>query len=327
MDRKRTVDALFSAVLLFCMLSLASCSDNVKEEPKPQVLPLFTEAAATIIAQFTQTAKAVPSSPATPLQPINEETPSPTILPTATPYPLPSQATTTGIMLRCDLAQFVQDVTIPDGYHLERSEKFTKVWRVKNVGSCDWYANYTFEHYSGPNLSAKAGYQFPGVIIKPGQTIDLSVEMQAPDEDGRFLSFWGIKNPQEKWIPFIGVQGPGGFFTSITVGTGKPKNTDTPNEFRVLSVVYDATRTGSCAIPGTKYIIDAKIKTSKAGKVTYYWKSSDGARSTTQSLEFLSASAKTVTYEWETGEDAVWVQLYIDEPNHQLFDRKYLYCP
>lgn len=324
MVRYKPVVAILFAVMLVLLLSVVSCLPKVEVEPKTQVLPLFTEAAATIIAQFTETAKAAPSPSE---QPKTDVTPSPTITLTATLPPIPTLASTSGILLPCDLAQFIQDVTIPDGYHLERSEHFTKVWRVKNVGSCDWYANYTIEHYTGPNFSAKSAYLFPDIIIKPGQTVDLSVQMQAPDEDGKFISYWGIKNPQEKWIPFVGVQGPGGVYTSITVGTGKPKNTDTPDEFRVLSVVYGATRTGSCATPGTKYIIDAKIKTSKAGKVTYYWKRSDGVRTAAQSLEFLSASAKTVSYEWETAEDAVWVQLYIDEPNHQLFDRTYLYCP
>lgn len=38
----------------------------------------------------------------------------------------------------CDLAQFVKDVTIPDGTLLSPVQTFYKTWRLKNVGTCTW---------------------------------------------------------------------------------------------------------------------------------------------------------------------------------------------
>ena len=40
---------------------------------------------------------------------------------------------------------FVSDVTIKDGQTLYGNESFTKVWRVKNTGSCTWTPDYPEE--------------------------------------------------------------------------------------------------------------------------------------------------------------------------------------
>src|SRR5512143_3278895 len=38
----------------------------------------------------------------------------------------------------CDWAQFVADVTVPDGTSYAPGTTFTKTWRLKNIGSCTW---------------------------------------------------------------------------------------------------------------------------------------------------------------------------------------------
>jgi hypothetical protein len=39
---------------------------------------------------------------------------------------------------RCDAAAFVSDVTYPDGSDVTLGSTFTKIWRLKNVGTCTW---------------------------------------------------------------------------------------------------------------------------------------------------------------------------------------------
>ena len=38
-------------------------------------------------------------------------------------------------MSRCDAAQFVGDITYPDGSLLTRNSTFVKIWKIKNIGT------------------------------------------------------------------------------------------------------------------------------------------------------------------------------------------------
>ena len=38
----------------------------------------------------------------------------------------------------CDWAQFITDVTVPDGAKYEPGATFKKTWRLKNIGTCTW---------------------------------------------------------------------------------------------------------------------------------------------------------------------------------------------
>jgi hypothetical protein len=92
----------------------------------------------------------------------------------------------------------------------------------------------------------------------------------------------------------------------------------------VPTTVDTATYTGDCATAKT-FTFTAKISTSAAGKVTYYWAKSDGTKSETKSLTFDSAGTKDVTTTWALGSAGFtysgWTQVYIDSPNHQFFGK------
>jgi hypothetical protein len=65
-------------------------------------------------------------------------TPFPTITPTPTtiPTPFPTSTPTPMQASLCDKAVFVADVTVPDGTSFSPGFQFTKVWRLRNVGTC-----------------------------------------------------------------------------------------------------------------------------------------------------------------------------------------------
>lgn len=297
------------------------------------VIPVLTESAATIVAELTLSQRNSPAPSSASGTP--DVGPTPSIeMPTASPTPSPVLTTVTSpvstntpLVLPCDLAQFVQDVSIPDGSRFDRSESFKKIWRVRNVGSCDWYANYSIVFSSGVAMAAKKEVGFPEAIIHPGDTVDLEVAMSAPAEDGKFRSYWGIKNPAGDWVPFVTGGSNMALYVDIVSGTGKPKNTDTPGQFRVLDVLFTVERSGACNDPNGKYVVTAKVSSSKEGTITYAWKRSDGGVTELQQLTFLSASKKELVYEWKTDQTGLWVDLFVDEPNHQQFGRAKLLCP
>ena len=93
----------------------------------------------------------------------------------------------------CDAAQFIADVTIPDGTSFKAGDTFDKTWRLKNIGSCTWSTSYKLVFDSGNQMDAPASVAFP-TSVAPGQTVDLTVKMTAPSTPGLIRGYWRLKN-------------------------------------------------------------------------------------------------------------------------------------
>jgi Ig-like domain from next to BRCA1 gene len=102
--------------------------------------------------------------------------------------------TTTTVSVPCYSSSFVADVTIPDGTQLKNSESFTKTWRLKNDGACNWTDDTTLVFNSGTQLGAPASVQVGKVVS--GTTADVSVQLTAPDQYGKYTGIWQLKNSQ-----------------------------------------------------------------------------------------------------------------------------------
>jgi len=140
-----------------------------------QAIVTQTMYAATLNAptSFPVTATPVPAT-STPVQPTN------TAVPTAASY--------------CDWVAFVKDVTIPDGTQLSAGEVFTKTWRLQNRGTCTWTPDYMLVYTSGDQMGSTTSVRLPGNVA-PGQTVDLSVTLTAPNVNGFQRSYWMLRNP------------------------------------------------------------------------------------------------------------------------------------
>ena len=92
----------------------------------------------------------------------------------------------------CNWAQFVTDVTIPDGTIFSPGAYFTKIWRVRNIGSCTWSTKYDLVYQSGDEFDGST-LDLPQSVA-PGGTIDLAVNMQAPDKKGKYTGYWVLKS-------------------------------------------------------------------------------------------------------------------------------------
>lgn len=137
-----------------------------------------------LVAQMTQQVLVSPTPSAT-------NTP----LPTATAYIPPATAippTATAIPIPCYRASYVDDVTVDDGTSFIAGTAFTKTWRVKNTGSCEWTKDFTIYFHSGNSMGAAASIAFPAAV-NPGGTVDLSVAMVAPSSTGDFTGNWMLK--------------------------------------------------------------------------------------------------------------------------------------
>jgi hypothetical protein len=118
--------------------------------------------------------------------------PPPTMGPTtATPTLTPSPTITS---IPCNRASFVSDVTIPDGTELAPGASFTKTWRLKNTGSCEWTSSYSLVFDQGDAMGGQAAVQLTTGTVSPGQTVDISVDLTAPSTPGTYKGYWKLRN-------------------------------------------------------------------------------------------------------------------------------------
>ncbi|MDQ2691069.1 MAG: NBR1-Ig-like domain-containing protein, partial [Chloroflexota bacterium] len=93
----------------------------------------------------------------------------------------------------CDHAQFVSDLTAPDGSSFAPGAGFTKTWRLMNVGSCTWTTAYNLVWTGGDSLSAPLSVPLP-VEVPPGQMVDVSVALTVPATPGHYRASFKISN-------------------------------------------------------------------------------------------------------------------------------------
>lgn len=125
---------------------------------------------------------------------------------TNTPTPIPLSPTSTST---CDQAEFIADVTIPDGTQLSPNQAFTKTWRLKNIGTCLWTSNYAMVFSGGETMNSPTSQFFPGNVM-PGETMDISVNLQAPTVPDHYRANWKLKNAAG--VLFGVIQQPEGLF-------------------------------------------------------------------------------------------------------------------
>jgi hypothetical protein len=111
--------------------------------------------------------------------------------------PTTAPAVSTPIPTVCtNAAEFVADVTVPDGSEIQVGAQFLKTWRIRNSGTCTWDGRYHFVHAGGPVLGAVVEQMPLPAAVVPGQTIDLSMQMMAPVTPGFYQSDWKLASPQ-----------------------------------------------------------------------------------------------------------------------------------
>ncbi len=184
-QRFRILSALTAALAVTLACSLFT---PAAPQPVATLDSLYTAAAQTLNAMSTQavvTQTAAPSSTPTLLLPIESPTPFPSF--TAVP-PLQTVAAA-----KCDAAAFVTDVTYPDGSTVGRGQTFTKTWRIKNIGTCTWTSGYELVFIGGEKFGAKNAVALPAGV-GPGRSVDVSVQLTAPNQDGRFRGDWKLRN-------------------------------------------------------------------------------------------------------------------------------------
>lgn len=122
--------------------------------------------------------------------PLSQPSPLPTLptFPTNTPLP-------TATVIPCNQAAFITDVTIPDNTQISVGDAFTKVWRIKNTGTCTWTSAYQVVFESGDLMAGPTSKPITAGTVAPGQTVDISVDLIAPSTVGTYRGNWRLREP------------------------------------------------------------------------------------------------------------------------------------
>jgi uncharacterized protein YkwD len=180
-------------LILLVLLLLTSCGNISRETP--------TDAPVLFV-----TSTLPPTKPGLTLPTDVPPTASPTLDPLSA-SPTPSCR---------DSAVFVEDVTVPDNTRLDAEEKFTKTWKLQNTGSCTW-TDYTIAFVSGDKMDAPDSVPVPETDVSA--TVDVSVDLVAPSEDGAYTGNFELLNAEGESIP-LGTEPT--FWVKIVVGEEMP---------------------------------------------------------------------------------------------------------
>jgi len=178
--------------VLLLFLGALACNFPREGTPTPSgPVLLKTYAAQTIQAQLTLVSTGVQPT-VTPGQPIATITPPPVSSPTSPTAAAPTPTTTQGV---CDQAGFDKDVTIPDNTVFDPGQEFTKTWRLRNDGTCTWNSSYAIVFDHGDAMGGPASAVLTSGTVAPGETIDISLELTAPETPGTYQGYWKLRNP------------------------------------------------------------------------------------------------------------------------------------
>jgi hypothetical protein len=200
----------FPYLLIFVVFItvLSACGSSEAPASTPDINSLFTQVAATLAKEYTQTALAMPTATNTPeptftplaspttSQPLSITTPTLAPSPTlsgVTPFPTVS-TTANG----CYDAALVTDVTIPAGTKFNPGDSFEKTWRLKNTGTCDWNADFKITYVGGKMFGSDTTKIRQRVWV--GNTGDISLSMVAPAGAGTVVSNWQMSTDDGKFF-------------------------------------------------------------------------------------------------------------------------------
>jgi hypothetical protein len=317
------------ALILALLFALRGISPGAEATPTTDANAVLTAAAETANSRLTELALSTPS--ATPMTPTATQDPTQTVVAQtleaqltqqALISPTPAASVTATIAPTASLAdqaEYVADVTIPDGTDFEPGEDFVKTWRIKNAGTTTWTTAYSLVFISGDKMGDVTSVALKGNVA-PNETVDISVDLLAPSSPGKYRGYWKMLNAagvyfNDSVYVEIDVVTEGG---STAVPSITPTSGGGGQIITDLSMAVDnSSYTGTCPHITT---FSATFTVLQAATLTYGLE----AGSDTPGFEFnlpasqtaaFSAGTYTLSFPLEFNDSVTgWVRLHITAP-------------
>ena len=87
-------------------------------------------------------------------------------------------------------AELVEDIAIENSSDISAQDEFTKTWRVKNIGTCEWDKDVELAFVSGDSI--EQGQTEDIINTKKDESINVSVNLTAPSVAGTYQAIWKL---------------------------------------------------------------------------------------------------------------------------------------
>ena len=205
-----------------------------------------------------------------------------------------------------DAGEYISDDGL-DGATYSPNTAFTKMWILKNTGTCTWDSKYLVFQISGAFMTQQPGYWLvpPGNTVEPGQTINIYVGMTSPLMQGNYKSYWGLKNEDGEIMPIKGGADGNSFYVEVKVNDGSG---DTGAVTASAIDIVPEQGSGEPCSANSTYFVHAYLSTDGPTRASYEIGSSAGqisagsfenngelSRYVTGTLIFYQAESKTIS--------------------------------
>jgi hypothetical protein len=261
-------------VLIALTFVMTACKPGTAAETQANPQAVYTNAAGTANAKMTEIMAV------TPTQVTSTITGTPTATATAGPSDTPTQSGPTATLTLpalvgnlLDRAEFVSDISVPDFTTFVPNQSFTKTWRLKNTGTSTWTTAYSLVFYSGAQMGGASSTPLYREV-RPGDTVDLSIDMVSPAGYGQYTGYWILRNPLDKNFG-VGVNADQAFYVIINVaasGTAFATATLTPTITQPATLtptLGNATSTGTTSAPAPAGDVVSGVTLSAIGNTDY----------------------------------------------------------
>ena len=90
-------------------------------------------------------------------------------------------------------AVFVTDLTIPDFTKIEPNKPISKLWQIRNTGTCPWGPGYSVAFKEGHAMTTKLQHAlYPA---KPDANAIIQIDMTTPSSTGDYQGYWLLYDP------------------------------------------------------------------------------------------------------------------------------------
>jgi len=206
---------MFLIVLFLLMAFMGACKDETVPPPSANPGEMETQVAEEVAVQLTEIALSQPTTtqPSVPVVPATDlPAPTNTLLPPTESLPTLDPASLTASPTPTNNAPTVTQTTRPtstatpapfacqilkqvpeNGKTFKPDDDFDAIWTLKNVGTSDWDENEVdYKYESGDKFYQNEIYDLPETV-KPGESIDIIVDMKAPDDEGDYDTTWVLR--------------------------------------------------------------------------------------------------------------------------------------
>lgn len=289
--------------LLICVALIAASCGTPPAQTESEI--------ATAVAQTVQAQNSLTKVSALPTL-----TPAPALPATAAPEALPTDTPGQAVSNPgCIASAMLVGEYPPDDTILLPGAFFRKTWTFLNTGTCTWDKSYSLVFWDGERMGGLVSYPFFD-IIEPNETLDISIDLQAPSAEGTAIGYWRLKTP---WGVDFGVgQLNTSFYVQIGV-SAKPK-------YGITGVDYQLVRDPPKDCPiNVRYIVYATVTSNGPVRFSYYWDQSDGNESGVKSYEMKEAGTATFKRDWviSLNDNPVvrWIQFIETKPEYREYER------